>query len=295
MLLFSYHQFRDCLANHSAAGEFVLLILSCVPALLGTKKLWSEFNEEKGLKRAWRITELVLLWLLPVVVFCSTKATDWASEDSVRDVKIQSSNDLNSAHEEILGLSNQVRQVALKYNEATNALTEAQRVSADAKLELEKSKNRHIKPEDKLKFIELTKDFPKMDIEVVTGTYEGETHRYAKEIREMLNGAKYGTNGEPVLEWDFASVRDDDAPISFDKFDLQFDWYGTNYAPRTIQSKGFFVGPNNTAFAIGNDVTTKINAVGWGFMQIGVNVGFGETDSNLKPGEFVIFVLNKIH
>jgi hypothetical protein len=110
MLSFSCQQTRDFLAAHSTFGEFVLLLLSFVPALLTTKEIWNKIREAKGSKKIWPCTELTFLWLLPVFVFLSTRATDWASDDALNSVKVQYSNDLASAHNEIFGLSNQVQE-----------------------------------------------------------------------------------------------------------------------------------------------------------------------------------------
>src|SRR5665213_782021 len=125
MLAYSFQQFHDFFARHSSFGEAVLMLLSFVPALLETKKLWNEIKEEKGFRKTKHWTALIFCWLLPVIVSLSTRATDWSSEDALHDVRIQSSNDLASAHTEIGDLSNQVQQVASKYNEATNALARA--------------------------------------------------------------------------------------------------------------------------------------------------------------------------
>jgi hypothetical protein len=81
----SWPSFRDFLAQHSPAFEVMVLVASCIPALLSTKKLWRESEEEKGFKKAWRFTELSFLWILPALIFFSSKATDWASDRAVRD------------------------------------------------------------------------------------------------------------------------------------------------------------------------------------------------------------------
>lgn len=110
MLSYLCQQVRDFLARHSSCGEAMLMLLSFVPALLETKKLWKEIKEEKGFRKTKHWAALICCWLLPVIVFVSTRATDWSSEDAVRDVRVQSSNDLASAHKEIFGLSNQLIQ-----------------------------------------------------------------------------------------------------------------------------------------------------------------------------------------
>jgi hypothetical protein len=114
---------RDFLARHSAASELLVLIASCIPALLTSKKLWEEIKSDKGFKKAWRWTEFIFLWILPVIVFLSTKAIDWASEGVINDVRRQSSNDLASAHKEILGISNQWRQSEAGFLATSNELT----------------------------------------------------------------------------------------------------------------------------------------------------------------------------
>jgi hypothetical protein len=98
--------FHDFLARHSEAGEFIVLVATCVPAALSTRKLWQEISKTKGIGKTWHWTELVFLWLLPGMVFFSTKAVDWASDDAIRAVQktaneihdnllpVQSSNDL---------------------------------------------------------------------------------------------------------------------------------------------------------------------------------------------------------
>ena len=81
--------FHDFLARHSSAGEVIVLIASGIPAALGTRKLLQEASEDKGIKKAWRWTELAFFWLLPVMVFFSTKAVDWASDDALKNVKAE--------------------------------------------------------------------------------------------------------------------------------------------------------------------------------------------------------------
>ena len=82
--MMSFHEF---LARHSSAGEFIVLVASCIPAALGTRKLLQEIKEKNGIKKAWCWTELVFFWLLPVMFFLSTKAVDWASDDALRKVR----------------------------------------------------------------------------------------------------------------------------------------------------------------------------------------------------------------
>ena len=88
---------RDFLSQHSASGELIVLIASCIPAALTTKKLWREITEAKGLNRIWRWTEMGFLWLLPVMVFLSTKAVDWASDDALRGVKTEMQSQIDEA------------------------------------------------------------------------------------------------------------------------------------------------------------------------------------------------------
>jgi hypothetical protein len=62
--------FHDFLARHSSAGETIVLMASCIPAAIGTKKLWKEAKEEKGFKKTWRWTELIFFGFCPLWSFC---------------------------------------------------------------------------------------------------------------------------------------------------------------------------------------------------------------------------------
>jgi len=160
-----------------------------------------------------------------------------------------------------------------------------------------KIQDRTITPENVKDFIELTKGLTnKIYIKVIVSLEDGETERYARQIRNMLDVAGFGTNGEGIVRVSPRFVIENTNSIAkFSAFAVAFECYGKNDMPiflpisfppnsdRPVTSSGF---PNDIrVFAY----------VGWAFSKIGLPPAYLSDDVILKPGEFAVFVPQKIH
>jgi hypothetical protein len=246
-------------ANHSLLLEYVVLIASCIPVLLTHREFCEKIKKAKKFRK-WRLViELSLLWLLPVLVFVSSKASDWASENRIRVVESEAKEARNSA-------------------------------SLLEKLE----KPRTINGEQKKKFMALLKGYPRIHIKVFCHEGDNETWRYASQIREMLNENGYGTNGEQVIETPQYAREWAGSPYPFSKYDLACFWYGTNRTERLIPE--FMLLPGGKMVGVmGKGPYAEFSLVILAFWQIQIFPAGGNDDTLLKPGEFGVFVPPKIH
>jgi hypothetical protein len=163
-------------------------------------------------------------------------------------------------------------------------------------VELEKLKNpRTINPEQRNKFIELLKTYPKFPIKVFSFAGDNEAYRYASQIMDMLVKARYANTIDQVIEQPVNPREWTDSPYKFNQFDIGCFVYGTNRTISIIPTPGLLTLPNGAPFLTGTNSTSEFRCVIWAFDQIQIHPMAGMSDYLLKPGEFGIFIPPKNH
>jgi hypothetical protein len=126
--------------------------------LLTQNEIREKIKESNGWKKCGRILELTFLLLLPVLVFISTKASEWSAESALKDTKL-----------EVIAESNRLTQVESKYDEATNDLAAAKQTAIEAS-NAENSANiavlenlpRHLSNDQKMQLLKVIEPYPKL-------------------------------------------------------------------------------------------------------------------------------------
>jgi hypothetical protein len=176
--------------------------------------------------------------------------------------------------------------------------------SANITLEL-KLQPRRITAQQRDKFIELLKDSPKCPVKIIVGREDDETETFARQIRETLDAAGYGTGkDDDITRLPYLSSASPiggvmDAPI-------EISFFGTNAEPINAESinwPGLKVIFDKTTkkvivAALPNDVNGVPGLIINAFGKIGINPGVesnaASTSSfDLKPGEWCIFIPQK--
>jgi hypothetical protein len=123
-----------------------------------------------------------------------------------QDVRIgKDETNLTSAHTEILGISNQLQQVASKYNEATNALVLAQAAAIEASNAVTNANIVVLKNLDRDISADKIATFTNALIGVPRGKFcvffieNGETASFAQKIDNLLNKARFESVQPPSL------------------------------------------------------------------------------------------------
>lgn len=157
-------------------------------------------------------------------------------------------------------------------------------------------------------FMALTKDYPKMPIEVFVGAADNETVRFAREINDMLKQAGYGMTNKDIMHTSptVAGLTEITNTVNLSQFAV-FSIIGghTNgeflYGPLVWDQK---IGTTNSVPRIPGQMT-KTNTpelhnaifvcVAWAFNQIGLTNYLHLDNVEFKTNEFAIFVPLKNH
>ena len=179
--------FRDWLQNHSPALEWFLLIASVIPALLTQHEIREKIKESKGWKKCGRVLELAFLLLLPILVFISTKASEWSAESALKDTK-----------SEVVAESNRLTQIESKYDEATNDLAVAKQAVHDAVGASQKSvaiadklAPWKLTPAQVITFSNALIGTPKLKVQIIYIAGNQDSWTFASQISDILKQVGY--------------------------------------------------------------------------------------------------------
>jgi hypothetical protein len=176
--------------------------------------------------------------------------------------------------------------------------------SANLALEL-KLQPRRITAQQRDKFIELLKEAPKCPVKVFVGREDDETANYAKQVREILDSAGYGTGKDnDIISLPYLSHI---SPIGDPTTDFPFEiaFYGTavgrdNSDVNWPGLKIIFDNKNQvtTITILSRDVSAAPGFINKAFNEIGIRPAIGSCATttsalNLKPGEWGVFVFEK--
>jgi hypothetical protein len=173
--MFVWISFRDLAANQSLFLEWIVLIASLVPALLTHREFCEKIREAKGFKKGMRRAELGFLWLLPVLVFASTKASEWSSEIAARQTNIILENQ-----------SNRLAHAEIQLKGASNDLAVATRDAAEARRISEQQKSRGFSEEQKANAGVYLKQYAGTKIIIDASGDDAEAVTFANILNDLL-------------------------------------------------------------------------------------------------------------
>jgi hypothetical protein len=304
----------------------VASLIALIPAWFDHGETWAEIKSGEKEKRCANVIKLMALWIIPFLTIIGTlylglESIESDDNEKIRDqVVVGLSNQLSVTTLQLNVQSNQVRQVASKYNAATNALAVAQSAVVEAantesnNLVLqEELQPRTIRMEQITNFIFLTMQMPKFPIRIAVGSENEETFSYAVQIRSMFNEAGYGI---PDSDINFPEgIHSDQTAITYFKRignsnqirtrsfrEQSTDWPDVEFITDNTNfwNLNFPYGPiggNGRPIITGNtidDTNETYAAFPFVFRQIGINYIQGNKPEWVKPDHFEVFILQKL-
>jgi hypothetical protein len=162
--------------------------------------------------------------------------------------------------------------------------------------EIEAKQIRSITLQQRDKFINLVKNYPKCPVRVFIQSEEWETKIFAQQIREMLDDAGYGfKNGKDIEKVDVASTFSIGSQARYTP--LVFVFLGKNGQDIIRPSFEIHFHPDSAdrVFWGTNDASGAPGMISDAFLKIGIKpvIASSETFIFLKPGEWGVFVPQK--